>query len=530
MKAKGKIYLVMVVLLIATGGFGQISPGDLAQVHSHLEGISNCTLCHELGESVTNEKCLDCHKEIQTRITQDKGYHASSEIKGKACASCHNDHHGLKFEIIRFDKEQFDHKLTGYELLGAHKLKKCEDCHKNEFITDQKIKDKKFSYLGLNTDCLSCHDDYHQKSLSANCVDCHGMKKFKPAPKFDHNKTKFTLQGKHMDVACEKCHPIETVNNTKFQKFKGIEFRNCTSCHKDVHDNKFGQDCKKCHTENSFLNIKSLEGFDHSKTNFALEGKHVNLDCKKCHKTKYTDPIKHARCADCHQDYHEKQFVGQGKNPDCKDCHSVNSFVGSSYTIEKHNLGAFPLEGAHLATPCFVCHKKEDKWVFKPMGQRCVDCHTDIHADYITPKYYPENDCKACHSVTSWNKIQFDHKTTDFDLLGAHKNQTCRSCHFKGSTTQVRKQAFKGMATDCASCHLDTHAGQFEKEGKTDCSRCHINENWKPEKFNHDNTRFALDGRHKDVACYKCHKELVVNDKKVVQYKLEEFKCENCHH
>lgn len=530
MKLKGKYYLVFLVIMITSRGFGQISPGDLSEVHAHLEGISNCTLCHELGENVTNEKCLDCHQEVKSRIDQNQGYHVSSEVKGKTCASCHNDHHGKKFQIIRFDQDQFDHNLTGYQLVGAHESKKCDDCHKAEFITNQKIKEKKFSYLGLNTACLSCHDDYHQKSLPENCTDCHNYDKFKPAPKFDHNTAKFVLVGKHIDVACEKCHPIATANEVKFQKFKGVEFQNCTNCHKDVHENKFGQDCKRCHTEESFFVLKSMDRFDHSKTNFVLEGKHANLDCKKCHKTKYTDPIKHARCVDCHTDYHEKQFVKNGVTPDCKDCHTVNSFEGSSFTIEKHNLGAFPLKGAHQATPCFVCHLKDNKWKFRPIGLNCNDCHEDIHKDYINTKFYPEANCSTCHSEESWRIIQFDHDKTKFELLGAHRNQTCRACHFKGSTTEVRKQDFKGMSTQCVACHADTHAGQFDKDGSTDCSQCHVNDHWKPEKFNHDNTRFALDGRHADVACYKCHKELVVNDKKVVQYKLEEFKCENCHH
>ena len=46
----------------------QISPGKLAAVHSHLEGISNCTHCHTLGAQVSNEKCLACHKELKSRI------------------------------------------------------------------------------------------------------------------------------------------------------------------------------------------------------------------------------------------------------------------------------------------------------------------------------------------------------------------------------------------------------------------------------------------------------------------------------
>lgn len=524
-------YIYLVVTLMFTQAFlhAQISPGDLAEVHAHLEGISKCTLCHELGNNVTNEKCLDCHTEIKTRVSQNTGYHASSEIKGKACASCHNDHHGRNFQIIRFNTEQFDHQLTGYELLGAHKTAKCEECHQKKYIADPQLKEKQKTFLGLGTSCLNCHEDFHQKTLSEHCADCHDFNKFRPAPKFDHNKSAFVLRGKHNEVDCIKCHPMVAQGGRELQQFKGVEFNNCTNCHKDVHNNKFGQDCKSCHNEESFFVIKSMEQFDHSKTNFKLTGSHQRLDCKKCHKTKYTDPIKHERCDDCHTDYHEKQFVKNGKTPDCKDCHTVFEFRGSTYTIDQHNAGVFPLEGAHMATPCFVCHLKDNKWKFKQIGKTCVDCHKDIHLNYISPEYYPESSCNSCHSVESWRYIQFDHSKTKYNLLGAHQKQSCRACHFKRVENGDNNQKFKGLSTDCVSCHQDVHEGQFAINDNTDCSRCHINDHWKPEKFDHNNTRFPLDGRHANVACFKCHKQLVINERKVTQYKLEEFKCENCH-
>ena len=109
-------------------GDAQLSPGDLASPHAHLEGIANCTKCHVIGNKVTNEKCLACHKEIDSRIDQRKGYHASSEVAGKDCFACHSDHHGRNFEIVRFDKEKFNHQLTGYKLTGAHLRQDCKAC------------------------------------------------------------------------------------------------------------------------------------------------------------------------------------------------------------------------------------------------------------------------------------------------------------------------------------------------------------------------------------------------------------------
>ncbi|MFA5417329.1 MAG: cytochrome C, partial [Bacteroidales bacterium] len=520
--------------LVVMFGFqvqSQISPGDLSQVHAHLEGLSNCTLCHTLGEKVSDEKCMECHTEIKARVEQNEGYHASADVVGTSCVKCHNDHHGVKFEIVRFDTFTFNHDLTGYKLLGKHKTQNCSGCHKKEFISDKKIKDKSYSYLGLNTACLTCHDDFHQKTLSDKCSNCHDFEKFRPAPKFDHNKARFVLKGKHQDVACVKCHKLDTVNGVKRQQFTGMKFDNCTSCHVDVHKNKFGQQCIKCHTETSFTVVVGMDKFNHDKTRFPLKGKHKIVQCNECHKTKITDPIKHDRCLDCHKDYHDKQFVKNKVSPDCKECHTVDSFKDAVFTIEQHNKSEFQLQGAHMATPCFACHLKDNKWTFRKIGKVCNDCHEDIHKDYIDIKYYPGKDCRACHSVESWNQIKFDHQATKFELSGAHERQTCRICHFKGSTDEARKQEFKGLSTKCSQCHQDQHAGQFEQDGLTDCNKCHNNEKWKPApKFDHNATRFALDERHLNVACIKCHKVQIINNTKVIQYKLNEFKCETCHH
>ena len=97
--------------------FAQISPGDLTKVHADLEGISNCTKCHEIGDKVLNSKCLDCHKEIKTLINANRGYHSYSEVKKRQCASCHNDHHGRNLRIINFSEDNYDHGKTEFKLI-----------------------------------------------------------------------------------------------------------------------------------------------------------------------------------------------------------------------------------------------------------------------------------------------------------------------------------------------------------------------------------------------------------------------------
>lgn len=600
------VHIIFILSLAATGAWAQLSPGDLSNAHAKLEGVSNCTQCHVLGDKVSNDKCLECHKEIKSLLDKKAGYHASKDVKGKDCASCHSDHHGRKFEMVRFDEKNFNHNLAGYELAGAHKKADCRDCHKPDNIESAELKKRKETFLGMGKQCLSCHDDYHQKTLANDCAKCHNVDAFKPATKFNHDKTDFALAGKHKTVSCEECHQKETKNGKEFQRFAGVPFNNCSSCHKDAHNNhlgtnckechneqsfasrsnlsqfnhskthfslkgkhkqvdcaqchnlkatpltvfqdklgvktqdcatchkdvhegKFGSACADCHNENSFQKVKQMEGFNHNLTGFALEGKHIAVDCKKCHKAdSYTDPLPHNTCAACHSDYHQGQFASTSKTMDCADCHTVDGFAGSTYTMEQHAQTRFPLTGAHVATPCFACHQKEEKWSFRKIGERCVDCHKDVHAGQIDTRWYPNQTCENCHTTEKWTgKNNFNHSQTAFKLVGKHDEQDCRACHVPDHTYKYGK--FKGLPATCASCHEDAHNRQFEQKGITDCARCHGFNSWDMNDFDHNKTRFKLEGKHVGVACEKCHKTTELNGITFVQYKFESFDCKVCH-
>ncbi len=84
-----------------------ISPGRLSQAHSSLEGVSNCTQCHDLGrQGVSNTKCLQCHTLLRDRIQAREGLHAT--YGNRNCAACHKDHFGTEFELVRFDTTDFN--------------------------------------------------------------------------------------------------------------------------------------------------------------------------------------------------------------------------------------------------------------------------------------------------------------------------------------------------------------------------------------------------------------------------------------
>lgn len=523
-------FLILLILVsFPAMALAQLSPGELTEVHAFLEGLSNCTKCHTAGSKVSNDKCLDCHKELKVRIDAKKGYHASARVYKKSCVICHSDHHGRKYQIIHFDKSKFNHTETGYVLQGSHKKAECADCHKPANITDPVIRKKKQTYLGLETKCLSCHEDYHQATLSNDCKSCHGFDKFIPAPGFEHSKTRFPLKGKHLLVDCAKCHPSKQINKKEIRQFTGIAFQTCKSCHADPHNNKFGSDCSKCHTEVSFKSVKALTDFDHNQTGFPLKGKHVNTNCKSCHKSGITATLKHNRCADCHSDYHQGDFVKPKQtSPDCKECHTENGFQSSTYTLERHNLLAFKLEDAHEATPCFACHKKQDRWEFKIPEQRCANCHPDIHKDELDLKYYPDQTCESCHTVSTWSEVQFNHSSTGFELVGKHLVVQCYKCHVK-SSDGFTKVVFRNIKNNCSDCHTDVHLGQFINDEKNDCFRCHTPESWKAALFDHNKARFQLDGKHKELNCTACHPREVKNDNWFVLYKTGRLRCEDCH-
>ncbi len=592
--------------------YGQISPGDLSESHKDLEGMSNCTQCHELGEKVLNSKCLECHKEIKSLINENQGFHASSNVVNLDCFKCHSDHHGRKFDMIRFDEDNFNHNEAGYKLEGKHETIDCRECHMPDNIQNIEIRKKEKTFLGLEQECLSCHDDFHQETLSEDCKKCHDFEAFKPATNFNHDEAKFALKGKHNDVECIECHKESTRNGKEFQEFIGLAFEDCVSCHEDphnsklpgtcvqchtetsfsffngqdnfnhnntsftikgkhkqvdcyschketdspslvfqdnlrvkenncvkchadVHEGKFGLDCAKCHNEKSFLSLNNMDFFDHNVTDYPLEGKHVEVECKQCHTTRrYTNPIDFSACNKCHSDYHNGEFKENNISPDCVACHSLQEgFEYSLFTLEQHQETTFPLEGAHVATPCYACHvsEKEEHWTFRNLGETCVDCHQDIHKDYISDTFYPNQDCTVCHINDTWSSINtFDHSKTNWTLEGKHRQVDCKACHFTENTNDNSvSQKFIDLDTNCISCHENIHNNEFAIDGVTDCVRCHVTSSWMPENFNHNSTKFPLVGKHKEVECRVCHTSSIEKGETVVLYKLNKFECIDCH-
>ncbi|MBL7959585.1 hypothetical protein JNL27_05030 [bacterium] len=557
--------------------FPQFSPGDLSKAHAHLEGLDNCTQCHDLGKKINGGKCLQCHVLIKTRIDHNIGFHSSSQVRNKECIQCHTEHRGYGFDMIKWEsgRSGFDHVQTGYLLEGKHKTAKCESCHKPEHIKDAAVRSRtnddqylSKTFLGLTQQCSNCHFDEHRNHLSQLCIKCHDFENWKTSAeqKFDHSATRFPLTGKHSLAACLQCHPLTLDSKQKpgggvdldYLKFTNIKFDKCTACHTDPHNNAFGQKCEKCHVPGGWQNV-IISGFDHSKTNFPLTGKHLVVNCEKCHqpdirkKAAYKN-IKHDECRDCHTDIHAGQFAERADKGKCESCHNTKGFIPSQYSITRHNQIKFQLTGAHAAVTCIQCHvtlspsefilkigtsikPADSTTVFRFASLACASCHADIHKEQFKEKI-DRTGCESCHKADSWSALIFDHnKDSKFPLNNKHAGIACSKCHLP-DPEYAPYLKYKGTSSLCESCHFDVHFGQFAQYQElgsdhpiTLCDRCHSDAGFKHLNFDHSaKSRFTLTGAHEKVACSKCHRAVTLNNgMTTIVYKPIEIKCSSCH-
>lgn len=562
--------LIGVIVLFCWAGIAHaqlISPGKLIKGHQFLEGVTNCTNCHQLGKKgISNSKCLDCHTPVKETNELKRGYHAQKDVLDKNCASCHKEHFGVDFDMIRFDSTAFDHKKTAFELIGKHSDVFCASCHTGKLqenktlaVFGEKFNVKHSGYMGLGLNCESCHtpDNPHEKQFEeVQCKSCHTPLDWKNLDAFNHQKTNFPLLGEHVNVKCESCHkPIES--NPKVIQYKGLAFESCVSCHEDVHKKRLGNDCQSCHNEKSFHNFINFpeKTFPHEETGFKLLGSHSKAECSSCHKTdvkrdrvlyslsyvdstrKYTYPHPASvNCTSCHLDIHKGRFNSETQTLACTECHTEEVWKPSLFDVDNHNKkSVFKLTGAHIATPCFQCHSTgsnlHDFPNFSMKDKSCFSCHEKVNPH--GKEFEDENGnilCETCHGTQSWKLADFNHDKTEFPLTGKHAITTCENCHIQDVNGEKR---FSIKEFECVSCHQkdDPHEGQFKQSniGKS-CDVCHDNQQFTIALFNHDKTRFSLKGAHESVACASCHKqELNIKSEPFTRFVPVSIECKDCH-
>ncbi len=328
---------------------------------------TKCTDCHKgnLYKDKLKKECVTCHKKDDDKEKGHKGKF------GPKCESCH---------VERGWKEiPFDHdRKTKFPLSGKHHDIKCVDCHKGDIYKDK-----------LKMDCYSCHkkdDDKekgHKGKFGPKCETCHNDKSWKEIT-FDHDgKTKYKLLGKHRETKCVACH--------KGDLYKDKLKQDCLSCHEkdDKHEGQEGKKCETCHGEQSWK--KAV--FDHRQSRYPLTGKHLIVECKKCHLTpKYKDAK--SDCWSCHekQDTHKRTL-----GTDCETCHNTRDWKNWDFN---HDKTGFKLQGKHKDLKCIDCHKTPVNKKLK-LATSCASCHDkdDKHDGSFGRR------CEQCHVGSSWKTI-----------------------------------------------------------------------------------------------------------------------------
>jgi hypothetical protein len=455
----------------------------LIGVHANLD----CESCHtnEQGRQFANlsVECQSCHL-VDYMATLSPSHHESGF--NLDCQKCH-----LPNATV-WERAIFNHPDT-FPLKDGHFGLDCADCHSN-------------GVGGTNTDCYSCHRKDYEKTTEpdhltfgfpTDCQQCHTGVSWERSS-FDHfTESGFRIEGTHQSVLCIDCHE----NN----QLSGIP-RDCVGCHREdfntVTDpnhvtNSFRLECESCHNQNRWTPAE----FDHNKTDFALTGGHVSLDCVDCHSGGYNNTS--TDCYTCHQanftSVEEPNHVTNNFDHDCTTCHNTSTWSPANFD---HASTSFPLVGAHTSVDCADCHTTG---YTQQLPSDCWSCHESNYKAVEDPNHVSNNfdhDCTTCHSSTAWSPANFDHANTSFTLVGAHTSVDCADCHTTGYTQQ--------LPTDCWSCHESNYKAVEDPNHVSnnfdhDCTTCHSSTVWSPANFDHASTSFPLVGAHTSVDCADCH-------------------------
>ncbi len=395
----------------------------------------------------------------QLLLMPDKVTQAHAKIEAD-CKKCH----------LHFDK--------------SNQSPLCLDCHE-QIQQDLDSKTRFHSKIATDkiTKCKSCHTEHKGRSFDITSLD---------KDHFNHQKTEFSLKGKHRSLDCQQCHTKEH-KNFRIKLNAG----QCSTCHEDPHQGELKEDCSQCHSETTW----KVKDFDHSKTSFNLNAKHQDLACNACHIEDVAVKIGD-KCVTCHRAKDKHLGVFGNK---CGSCHSEKGWDKTRYDhfVETN----YKLLGKHKELACEACHLE----ALNPKTA-CLTCHEndDVHLGSNG------EDCQQCHNNKEWKKTAFDHdKDTQFTLQGAHKKLNCDACHLP---SLEEKQSDNIRV--CVDCHIitDPHQGNLGKK----CQNCHQQESWHEQiSFNHDFTEFPLTGAHQLVVCQSCHQS--------ADFNIPFFDCIDCH-
>lgn len=555
---------------VAVVDLGRSMPGELAAVHGRveaLEGGKDCAACHGGWFETMGDACLACHETIGQHLELNVGMHGRlAAVEADRCSTCHSEHHGARFEMVNrqsfaragvADPKAFDHGMVGFEMVGRHLELDCSECHEHAEV--ELLPEGATRFVGLNSDCASCHEDPHEGAMRQACSNCHAQTGFEERH-FPRHGEFFPLFGAHAQAGCLDCHEPEGAHSLAAQ-MAGTSppgERECAECHGAPHSQAFLSGnarhaqlpeesvCAACHDPQAFAfgsEAPVLSGLQHAQAGFALDAPHDGLECFACHgpegaSFELRHPGREADdCASCHETPHGSQFEGDPfSRGSCVVCHGRERFEPHGFDATMHAEAAIELDGAHAGLECAECHdasEPEGPRLFRGTPDRCESCHDDAHAGFFDGfaaqlASAEGGTCATCHSTEDFAELSaggFEHAPwTGFDVRGAHAQNACESCHRPSPEPDELGRRFGrvsehfGDVEGCASCHGDPHGGEFDGPGKPrvvgdreSCSRCHGELSFRELPFGFDHelwTEFELVGRHGQAACSACHAPL----------------------
>ena len=368
------------------------------------------------------------------------------------------------------------------------------------------------------------------------CADCHGGWR------------------RSMTEACLVCH---AVIEEQLEAQEGLHGRlgavageRCAVCHSDHHGRGF-----ELVNPQSFrlAGFGDPDSFEHSAIGFDMGGKHLELECAKCHSQADARVLPKGEprflgldqgCTACHEDPHEGSMV-----PACAQCHGQEGFD------LLHSVGHeefLALTGGHAGVDCRKCHAETSIHSLEALGEgvrlitprECADCHESPHdTDFVggialLVRASTEGSCVTCHvgehetfDQEAIELTPFQHAASGFLLDAPHGEVTCDECH---SEERVSFEArYPGRSADaCGACHDDPHGGQFH-EGPfagLECTACHERLAFEPPAFGlreHERTAMPLTGTHLDTDCAECHE--VPFEGRPRQFRGTPSRCGRCH-
>jgi len=156
------------------------------------------------------------------------------------------------------------------------------------------------------SDCALCHEGTDWQDVRADF-------------RFDHEaETGVALEGAHAHATCILCHndrgPVA-----------GFAAQGCAGCHEDLHLGQLGQDCTRCHQQETWLPVGQLEL--HLRTRFPLVGVHASTSCHRCHPGAEVGRFvpTDTECVTCHRSDLARavnpNHAGLGWTDRCDRCH-----------------------------------------------------------------------------------------------------------------------------------------------------------------------------------------------------------------